>query len=120
MTHKAQTSTKPNPKPELAFALEPDVIHEPGEILERPDGYYWRSPEGPGEYGPFDSFEAAMADRDSMGDTGSSRLKPSRPPPVPRPRSSTVSTPTSCRAASPLNWRTSTSNKGGHSPSAST
>lgn len=68
MTHKIQINTKTNAKPELTFATEPDFIEEPGEILERPDGYYWRSPEGPGEYGPFESFEAAMADRDSTGD----------------------------------------------------
>ena len=68
MTHKAQTRTQPVARPEPVYALEHDVIEEPGEILERPDGYYWRSPEGPGEYGPFDTLEAAMADRDSMGD----------------------------------------------------
>jgi hypothetical protein len=68
MPDKSQTHSKPKDKPEPVFSLEPDAIEEPGEILERPDGYYWRSPEGPGEYGPFDTVEAAMADRDSMGD----------------------------------------------------
>ena len=41
---------------------------EPGAILERPEGYYWTSPDGCDQYGPFDSLEAALADRDAMGD----------------------------------------------------
>lgn len=41
---------------------------EPGAILERPEGYYWKSSDGTEEYGPFDSLEAAVADRDALGD----------------------------------------------------
>jgi hypothetical protein len=33
-------------------------------IIDRPDGYYWRAPNGKQEFGPFESFEAARADRD--------------------------------------------------------
>lgn len=68
MNPKVPIHPGPQARPEPFFALEPDSIEEPGEVLERPDGYYWRSPEGPGEYGPFDTYEAAVADRDSMGD----------------------------------------------------
>lgn len=46
--------------------FEPGV--EPGAILERPEGYYWKSPDGTEEYGPFESCEAAVADRDAMAD----------------------------------------------------
>jgi hypothetical protein len=48
---------------------EPEATAQPeGEILERPDGYYWKSPEGDEEYGPFESCEAARADRDAPAD----------------------------------------------------
>jgi hypothetical protein len=33
-------------------------------IIERPDGYYWVAPDGRQEFGPFDSVDAARADRD--------------------------------------------------------
>jgi hypothetical protein len=33
-------------------------------IVERPDGYYWVGPDGDNEFGPFDSRQAAGADRD--------------------------------------------------------
>lgn len=36
-----------------------------GEIIELPDGYYWVAEGGLGEVGPFDSYEAARADRDA-------------------------------------------------------
>jgi hypothetical protein len=42
--------------PAVADALMP--------IVDRPDGYYWRAPDGRQEFGPFESFEAARADRD--------------------------------------------------------
>jgi hypothetical protein len=34
------------------------------DIVERPDGYYWLGPDRNAEFGPFDSREAARADRD--------------------------------------------------------
>lgn len=36
----------------------------PPDIIERPDGFYWIAEEGRAEVGPFDSYEAAEADRD--------------------------------------------------------
>lgn len=45
-----------------------EVIEELGAIVERPDGFYWISPEGPEEYGPFESLEAARAERDAITD----------------------------------------------------
>jgi hypothetical protein len=41
---------------------------EPGPILERPDGYYWQDIEGQQEFGPFESFELAEADRDAASE----------------------------------------------------
>ena len=38
------------------------------EIVERPDGFYWVADDGVTEVGPFASYEAAEADRDSVGD----------------------------------------------------
>lgn len=39
------------------------VVREDELILDRPDGYYWLAePDGP-EFGPFESYELAQADR---------------------------------------------------------
>lgn len=59
--------TRPKP-PDLPDIAEPGGDGESGEILERPDGFYWKAPEGPEEYGPFDTLEAALADRDARED----------------------------------------------------
>jgi hypothetical protein len=37
-------------------------------ILERPDGFYWRSEDGRSEYGPFPTLLEAVADMQSTGD----------------------------------------------------
>jgi len=33
-------------------------------IVEHPDGYYWLGPDSDAEFGPFESRDAALADRD--------------------------------------------------------
>jgi hypothetical protein len=33
------------------------------QITARPDGYYWQTPDGKQEFGPFESLELALADR---------------------------------------------------------
>jgi hypothetical protein len=38
------------------------------QIMARPDGYYWRAPDGKSEFGPFDSVEDAMADIQSYNE----------------------------------------------------
>lgn len=39
-------------------------------IVSHPDGWYWQAPDGHQEIGPFESREAAQADRDAVGDDG--------------------------------------------------
>ena len=46
-------------------AVAPDSAAPP--IFERPDGYYW-APDGRQQFGPFESYELAQADRDAVGD----------------------------------------------------
>ena len=38
-------------------------------IVERPDGFYWRSEDGRKEYGPFDTLLATIADMQAGGET---------------------------------------------------
>lgn len=39
-------------------------------IVERPDGFYWRSEDGRGEYGPFETLVEALADMQSPDEDG--------------------------------------------------
>ena len=39
---------------------------EPPEILDRPDGYYWSSPDGNEAFGPYETYELAEAARDGF------------------------------------------------------
>ena len=43
-----------------AESTENDSSVEPIEL--RPDGYYWQAPDGRQEFGPFESYELAVAD----------------------------------------------------------
>jgi hypothetical protein len=40
-------------------------------IIERPDGFYWRSEDGRSEYGPFDTLVEAVSDMQSPAEEGS-------------------------------------------------
>ncbi|MBA3059351.1 MAG: hypothetical protein KJ614_05555 [Gammaproteobacteria bacterium] len=42
-----------------------DADAELERITARPDGYYWQTPDGRQEFGPFESLELAQADRDA-------------------------------------------------------
>lgn len=35
------------------------------QIMARPDGYYWQTPDGKQEFGPFESTDLALADREA-------------------------------------------------------
>lgn len=43
---------------------------QPADIVQRPDGFYWIADDGVAEIGPFDSYEAAEADRDTPVEEG--------------------------------------------------
>lgn len=47
--------------------LDQDMVAESGHesVMHRPDGYYWRASDGRQEFGPFETFELALADRDA-------------------------------------------------------
>ena len=50
---------------EVELIGEDEDLNEDGldtQITVRPDGYYWRAPEGKQEFGPFASYELALAD----------------------------------------------------------
>lgn len=40
----------------------------PPSILEHPDGYYWVAEGELGEFGPFETYELAQADRDATSE----------------------------------------------------
>ena len=72
MTRKPRPNTETERKPPApAPALrEPDADEADGDstadlgerIVSRPDGHHWLSLDGRREFGPFDSFEEALAD----------------------------------------------------------
>jgi hypothetical protein len=63
-------NTQPRKPRGAARVIEegPGSDPEPGSIRERPDGYYWTTPDGHREFGPFDSYELARVDRDRFDD----------------------------------------------------
>lgn len=65
MTRKAKH--RPHKKPAPATDTVPgDATTEAasGEVVDRPDGFYWRSPDGTREGGPFETPELARDDMD--------------------------------------------------------
>ena len=63
---------KAKPAKKAGGAVKPAVVQpedvEPQEILDRPDGYYWSSPDGDEAFGPYETYELAEAARDAVGD----------------------------------------------------
>ena len=39
---------------------------EMGQVMLRPDGYHWQSPDGMQEFGPFETLELALADMEAV------------------------------------------------------
>ena len=65
MVRSAKPSRKKRtPRPAAAPAIDSALP----AVAERPDGYYWQAPDGHQEFGPFESYELAQADRDAVGD----------------------------------------------------
>ena len=50
--------------------IEPSPVdpEQVSPIASRADGYYWMAPDGRQEFGPFESYELARADRDGFDD----------------------------------------------------
>ena len=73
MKRQAPAVKKPKPLRRRGAAL---VIPETprtaaldnGLVIHHPDGFYWVGPDGDQEFGPFDSREAARADRDRFNE----------------------------------------------------
>ena len=55
------------PKPLRKAKTPPPPQVEP-TIVERPDGYYWQSDDGRQDFGPFETYEQALADRDGASE----------------------------------------------------
>jgi hypothetical protein len=49
-------------------AIEVPIEADTSRIVQHPDGFYWLGDEGRHETGPFDTFEAALADMTSAGE----------------------------------------------------
>lgn len=67
MTRKAKPHPHKKPAP-AADTLAGDATTEEaafGEVVDRPDGFYWRSPDGMREGGPFETPELAREDMDA-------------------------------------------------------
>jgi len=58
MVHNAKTSSAKRTPPPAAMPA----------IAERPDGYYWQALDGHQEFGPFETYELARADRDALSE----------------------------------------------------
>ncbi len=59
MTRKTPLTPRKTP----AMKAVPEATDGPSEqILKHPDGYYWTAPDGKQEFGPFASYEDALAD----------------------------------------------------------
>jgi hypothetical protein len=52
----------------IAEAPRPAPLDDGAGITAHPDGYYWLGPDGDAEFGPFESREAARADRDRFSE----------------------------------------------------
>ena len=64
---KATLNTPPEPgfdEASLGDASAPDD----GSLVRHPDGYYWISPDGHQEFGPFATAAEALADMNAGGD----------------------------------------------------
>lgn len=64
MTHKAKAPGRKKPTAKPVDTAAADEVSEAtvGEVVDRPDGFYWRSSDGTREGGPFESPELARDD----------------------------------------------------------
>jgi hypothetical protein len=66
MTRKVKTAAR---KKEVAPSDDQPADDTPesseAQLFDRPDGFYWLSPDGTQEFGPFETLELARADMES-------------------------------------------------------
>jgi len=64
-------SRKPKPKPRkrAPSVSRPPVDDDSASIIERPDGFYWRTQDRGAEVGPFPTRAEAVADMESPEDS---------------------------------------------------
>jgi len=61
-----KTARAPAPRGAAAVIPErPGPVDETPEIVSHPDGWYWIAPDRHQQFGPFESYESARADRDA-------------------------------------------------------
>jgi len=68
MPRKKTGSTGPGPQTASMKAVPETAMGQLEQIMARPDGYYWRAPDGRSEFGPFASVEDAMANIQSYNE----------------------------------------------------
>ena len=56
---------KPAPRDDVDDAEDSGIGDGAARIISRPDGHHWLSLDGRREFGPFDSYEEALADMQS-------------------------------------------------------
>jgi hypothetical protein len=68
-TQRDRFSAPPDPAFDDA-ALDPDDASLPdsGAVVQHPDGYYWLSPDGRQQFGPYDTEEEALAEMNAAGE----------------------------------------------------
>ena len=76
MANKQTTTNPANALPDVDDALldgddegdEEITEVEIGQLMHHPDGYYWVTPDGKQEFGPFENLELALADMQSASE----------------------------------------------------
>lgn len=67
------TPRRPKPPKTPTVFDEVDDDDRAQRVVQRPDGFHWIAPDGHQEFGPFASFEEALAD---MGDAADDGVEP--------------------------------------------
>ena len=71
MNRKRPPPAKP-PKAKTAIEDVEADDDASGRIASRPDGFHWLAADGRQEFGPFETFETALADMQATDDDGAS------------------------------------------------
>lgn len=69
----AMPKRQPNPPKSATVFREVEDDDRAQRVVQRPDGFHWIAPDGHQEFGPFATFEEALAD---MGDAADDGVEP--------------------------------------------